>query len=184
MNNQDTEYSWLFALKDAAAVYQDGVICASNDEFKTYLDSDHTGLLEWIKNDETDPFDVILNGQDGIHRVVHGFKSTLIENNTLVTLQDGTELAVLKQTQITNQKRFKALSNGTMEGIALLRGNNVIDVNERMVEITGFNEANELIKNGLKTFFNARDWKRLSTRMNEVFEIEIENSKGFKINDK
>jgi PAS domain S-box-containing protein len=182
MNNQDTAYSWLFALKDAAAVYQDGVVCASNDEFKTYLDSGDTGLLEWIKNNKTDPLHVVLSGPDGAHRVVHGFKSTLTKENTLITLQDGTELDLLKQAQTTNQNRFKALSNGTMEGIALLRGNEVIDVNERMVQITGFNEATELIKHGLKVFFKARDWKRLSTRMNEVFDIEIENSKGFKIN--
>ena len=40
-----------------------------------------------------------------------------------------------------------------MEGIALFSGDEVVDVNERMVQITGFDEANELIKNGFKGFF-------------------------------
>ena len=57
MKDQDTVYSWLFALQDAAAVYQDGVICASNDAFKMYWDSDHSAVFEWIKNNENKPLE-------------------------------------------------------------------------------------------------------------------------------
>ena len=182
MKDQDTVYSWLFALNDAAAVYQDGVICASNDAFNTYLDSGHSALFEWVKNNESTPFQGVVKDLDGNHCAIHGLKSKLSDNTTLCTLQDVTELEVLKEVQTINQNKFKALSNGTMEGIALFSGDEVVDVNERMVQITGFDEANELIKNGLKGFFKARDWKRLSTRLNEVFDFEIENSKGIKIN--
>ena len=182
MKDQDTVYSWLFALNDAAAVYQDGVICASNDAFNTYLDSGQSALFEWVKNNESTPFQGVVKDLDGNHCAIHGLKSKLSDNTTLCTLQDVTELEVLKEVQTINQNKFKALSNGTMEGIALFSGDEVVDVNERMVQITGFNEANELIKNGLKGFFKTRDWKRLSTRLNEVFDFEIENSKGIKIN--
>lgn len=182
MKDQDTVYSWLFALNDAAAVYQDGVICASNDAFKAYLDSGQSALFEWVKNNESTPFQGVVKDLDGNHRAIHGLKSKLNDNTTLCTLQDVTELEVLKEIQTINHNKFKALSNGTMEGIALLSGDEVVDVNERMVQITGFDEANELIKNGLKGFFKTRDWKRLSTRLNEVFDFEIENSKGFKVN--
>ena len=114
MKNQDTVYSWLFALKDAAAVYQDGVICASNDAFKIYWDSDHSAVFEWIKNNETTPFQGVLKDLDGNHRAIHGFKSRLNDNTTLCTLQDVTELEVLKEVQTINHNKFKALSNGTM----------------------------------------------------------------------
>ena len=182
MKDQDTMYSWVFALQDAAAVYENGVLCVANDAFKTYLESNQTALFDWINNNETTLDQAVLSGLDGNHRVVCGLKNKLNKDNILVVLKDVTELEVLKETQRNNENRFQALSNGTMEGIALIQGDEVVDVNERMVQITGFNEADELIKNGLKGFFKTRDWKRLSTRLDEVFEFEIENSKGLKVN--
>jgi PAS domain S-box-containing protein len=175
-------YPWLLALKDAAAVFQQGSLLESNVLFDRYMESNERGVLDWVHQNKKQESRLVWTDFQDQPVVIDALKTELSGGETLVTLRDVTELEALKQAHTTNQELFNVLSNGTMEGIALLDGAKVIDANKRMVEITGFNQVNDLLAAGISNLFNKRDWKKLTTRLGEVFELEIENSKGSKIN--
>lgn len=175
-------YPWLLALKDAAAVFQQGSLLESNVLFDRYMESNEGGVLDWVHQNKKQESRLVWTDFQDQPVVIDALKTELSGGETLVTLRDVTELEALKQAHTTNQELFNVLSNGTMEGIALLDGAKVIDANKRMVEITGFNQVNDLLAAGISNLFNKRDWKKLTTRLGEVFELEIENSKGSKIN--
>jgi PAS domain S-box-containing protein len=68
-----------------------------------------------------------------------------------------------------------------MEGIVMLDGEKVIDGNKRIIEISGYKGVEELMDRGVVRLFHKRDWKRLTSRLGEVYEVEIENTKGSKV---
>ena len=182
MKKEGTLYSWLFALKDASAVYQNGNLLESNDLFDQFLKLNSAEILDWVGSGEHK--ESRFNWLDIHHQnqVIEASKRAISNQEILVTLRDITLIESLKEAHDTNGRWFKMLSNSTMEGIVLLDDDRVIDANERMVEITGFNDVQQLLEAGILGLFHPRDWKKLSIRPGEVFDFEIETTGGSKIN--
>ena len=172
----------LDAMKDAAVVYQGGNILCYNNRFEQYKGANEKELGKWIEENAT--AEICFKWIDLKNETIFidAYKRNISKKSTLVTLQDVTHISLIRETNKTNARKFQILSNATMEGIVMLEGDQVVDANNRIVEILGTSGANELMQQGVSGFFKKRDWKRLVSRSAEVFEFEIENAKGIKVN--
>lgn len=172
----------LDAMNDAAVVYQNGNVLVFNEHFKKFKGANEKEVSKWIEKSKTEETCFKWSNLKNETIFIDAFKRNISKKTTLVTLQDVTHIERLKEANTINNQKFKLLSNATMEGIAMLEGDQVVDANKRMVQIAGTSGVDDLIKHGVLGFFKQRDWRRLVSRSGEVFEFEIENAKGVKVN--
>ena len=77
-----------------------------------------------------------------------------------------------------NKNRYHGLASGTMEGLAFLQNNQVIDLNAQMMNILGISKLEELEELNIKELFGARNWKKLTSRSGSIQELYFTNSNG------
>lgn len=77
-----------------------------------------------------------------------------------------------------NKNRYHGLASGTMEGLAFLQNNQVIDLNAQMMNILGISKLEELEELNIKELFGARNWKKLTSRSGSIQEFYFTNSNG------
>ena len=77
-----------------------------------------------------------------------------------------------------NKNRYHGLASGTMEGLAFLQNNQVIDLNAQMMNILGISKLEELEELNIQTLFGARNWKKLTSRSGSIQEFHFTNSNG------
>ena len=77
-----------------------------------------------------------------------------------------------------NKNRYHGLASGTMEGLAFLQNNQVIDLNAQMMNIIGISKLEELEELNIQTLFGARNWKKLTSRSGSIQEFHFTNSNG------
>ena len=78
-----------------------------------------------------------------------------------------------------NKRLYSGLANGTIEGLALLNQEKILDSNSVMCRILGVNSTAELAGLKLVDLLGERNWKRLTTRLEEVIEFEFSNALGY-----
>ncbi|MCH1584852.1 MAG: PAS domain-containing protein, partial [Flavobacteriales bacterium] len=77
-----------------------------------------------------------------------------------------------------NKNRYHGLASGTMEGLAFLQNNQVIDLNAQMMNILGISKLEELEELNIQKLFGARNWKKLTSRSGSIQEFHFTNSNG------
>ncbi|MGY8941323.1 MAG: hypothetical protein ACKVJH_04745, partial [Flavobacteriales bacterium] len=148
MEIQQSPYHWLEAIPQPAAVFKkhqwacSNVACQeifthppSQNQLRDFAlalgceEGDIRLFEQWFKRESNKTQQIQALG------VVWRLRARPIDKDSrLVVMQDITELDQLKHSQEVNNERFGALSNSTMEGIAMLQGKTVVDANPKFAE--------------------------------------------------
>jgi len=103
-------------------------------------------------------------------------------SGTVYAARDITERKEAEAALLESEARFRRLSASAVEGVVLLEGGKVLDANQAMVRILGYEQAEELI--GLNGWqFIPRDKRALVIRKmrdnwQDYFETEIQSREG------
>ena len=77
-----------------------------------------------------------------------------------------------------NKTRYQGLAAGTMEGLAFMQNNQIIDLNAEMMGILGISKLEELQELDVQNLFGLRNWKKLVSRAGHIQEFHFTNTKG------
>ena len=105
-----------------------------------------------VKNGRLDQHEAILHHANG--NVIHGIISTKpiifhSQPHILIIFNDITRRVEAEKELRESEKRFRSLSDATLEGMMVHRGGVILDANRKFAEIFGYDSPEELIgKNG------------------------------------
>ncbi len=97
--------------------------------------------------------------------------------------RDITERKLAEQEIIASEERFRILSNATFEGIVFSENGKIIDTNDQVVQMFGFDSREELIGRNLIEEFVVNDQiehakKLLRLPKSETFEVRVKKKDG------
>ncbi len=136
---------------------------------------DESWLLWWKKPTINKDFELTLtDGKSRIFEVRFGE----FEEVDFIVFEDQLGWQELRNAFEVNKNRYHGLASGTMEGLAFLQNNQVIDLNAQMMNILGILKLEELEELNIQNLFGARNWKKLTARSGSIQEFHFTNSNG------
>ena len=123
---------------------------------------------------EMHPFPWSSPGPDSGYTVHPGRVGTCV----FAVFKDAREPGELVAALNHNKLLYSGLANGTIEGLALVNQERLVDSNPQMWRIIGVNNAVELSEVPMISLLGERNWKRLMMRLGEVIEFEFVNALG------
>lgn len=131
--------------------------------------------LWWKKPTKNKGFELTtIDGKSRIFEVRFGE----FEEIDFIVFEDQLGWQELRSAFELNKNRYHGLASGTMEGLAFLQNNQVIDLNAQMMNILGISKLEELEELNIKELFGARNWKKLTSRSGSTQEFHFTNSNG------
>lgn len=131
--------------------------------------------LWWKKPTKNKGFELTtIDGKSRIFEVRFGE----FEEIDFIVFEDQLGWQELRSAFELNKNRYHGLASGTMEGLAFLQNNQVIDLNAQMMNILGISKLEELEELNIKELFGARNWKKLISRSGSTQEFHFTNSNG------
>jgi len=129
----------------------------------------------WKKPTKNKGFELkIIDGKSRIFEVRFGE----FEEVDFIVFEDQLGWQELRSAFELNKNRYHGLASGTMEGLAFLQNNQVIDLNAQMMNILGISKLEELEELNIQKLFGARNWKKLTSRSGSIQEFHFTNSNG------
>ena len=136
---------------------------------------DENWSLWWKKPTINKDFELTLtDGKSRIFEVRFGE----FEEVDFIVFEDQLGWQELRNAFEVNKNRYHGLASGTMEGLAFLQNNQVIDLNAQMMNILGILKLEELEELNIQNLFGARNWKKLTARSGSIQEFHFTNSNG------
>ena len=136
---------------------------------------DESWSLWWKKPTINKNFELTLtDGKSRIFEVRFGE----FEEVDFIVFEDQLGWQELRNAFEVNKNRYHGLASGTMEGLAFLQNNQVIDLNAQMMNILGILKLEELEELNIQNLFGARNWKKLTARSGSIQEFHFTNSNG------
>ena len=136
---------------------------------------DESWSLWWKKPTINKNFELTLtDGKSRIFEVRFGE----FEEVDFIVFEDQLGWQELRNAFEVNKNRYHGLASGTMEGLAFLQNNQVIDLNAQMMNILGILKLEELEELNIQNLFGARNWKKVTARSGSIQEFHFTNSNG------
>lgn len=104
-----------------------------------------------------------------------------VEKTWFMTMRKTDDLEFLKEALEYNTHIYNGLTFGTIEGLALLENEKIIDANAKMMQILGVTQIEHLQEIEIQHQLGNRNWKRLIARKKEIFDFDFVNKQGKKI---
>ena len=118
-----------------------------------------------------------LNTVNGKSRVFL-LRSGELEGVDYVVFEDQLGWRELRNAFEVNKLRYQGLAAGTMEGLAFMQNNQIVDLNTEMMRILGVSKLEELAEINIEQLFGARNWKKLTSRAGDAQELQFINLKS------
>ena len=128
-----------------------------------------------VANPSFQPFSWVPPSQNATYTVHPG----RVEGHYFAVFKDARAPGELVAALNYNKLLYSGLANGTIEGLALVGAEKILDSNPVMCRIIGVNNAAELAGVKLMDLLGERNWKRLATRLGDVIEFEFTNVLGY-----
>ncbi len=150
-----------------------------SDVFGQVVEWAQIGNKDWqawlIEPREPQQFE--LNTINGKSRVF-SLRSGELEDVDYIVFEDQLGWRELRNAFEVNKTRYQGLSAGTMEGLAFIQKNQMVDLNAEMMRILGFSKLEELAELNIQEILGSRNWKKLVSRSGDIQELQFTNSKG------
>lgn len=165
------------------------------DQFLSFI---HPDDVEKVNNaytksiEEKTQYDVIhrIILKNGAIKHVHEKANTTFNEDgkpfiSVGTVQDITEQVLINNKLKESEQRFRTLSNVAIEGVVLSKNEVILDVNDRFVQIHGYNSAAEVIGKKINDFVIPADYSlvqhRLKSTDNSFYIVKSRKKDGSEI---
>ena len=181
METKENMVAWTDVWTDPTLVFdEDGKLVHSNKAaIRVFSDSERAAAVGvWerlISYPSSQPFPWVSPSKNTTYTVHPG----RVQGCYVAVFKDVRTPGELAAALNYNKLLYSGLANGTIEGLALVSGEEILDSNPVMCRIIGANSASELVGVKLMDLLGERNWKRLATRLGDVVEFEFPNLLGF-----
>lgn len=183
METKENMVAWTDVWTDPTLVFNEvGQLVHTNKAaLRVFSDSERdaaTGVWNQLKADPSfQPFPWVPPSQNATYTVHTG----QVDGHCFAVFKDARAHGELVAALNHNKLLYSGLANGTIEGLALVGAEKILDSNPVMCRIIGVNNAAELAEVKLMDLLGERNWKRLATRLGEVIEFEFTNALGLNL---
>ena len=155
---------------------------AFSDVFGAEVECRNIGDSEWLKwwNQPSDQIQTELVTKGGELRNFY-VRSGIIGSARFVVFEDQMGWRELCTSLEINKMRYEGLAAGTMEGLAYMRNNKLIDLNAEMMRILGISQVEEIENLDIEALIGVRDWKKITSRAGDIQELQFVNVAGRKV---